>query len=307
MKMRVHAVLLGLGSLLFAMGPAAAQTPEIQKQIEQKLEEMRKDRTALQDLLAQALKNNADIRVAEAKVREAEAELYRTRMAILNKIAMLQQQIRSRKAEVDEATSRYEREKILFNKGGSSAAEVSAAAAAVMKYKADLAVVEAELDGLVGKHAEKTGEWKRLFDMGVAPVNKDHVPFKLKDPKEPPPLPTAVAPALADKLRKALNSPAKFGTVGQIKGDEVIDLLREFTKGINIHTMVEANRFSANLDLRESVPVGAFYQWAEDQFAWRFIVRDYGIVATEREKMPPGAVLLLDFWRKGEPPAASGK
>jgi hypothetical protein len=296
--MRLPAVMLAIGSALVSVSPSPGQTPEIQKQIQQKLEEMRKDQRSLQDLLSQALKNNADIRVAEAKVREAEAELHRTRVTVLNKIAMLQQEIKSAKAAADEATSRFERDVELSRKqlNALSAAELSASRAAMMKFKADLAVVEAQLDGLVGKHAEKTGEWKRLFDMGVAPMNKE---FMHPVPKEPPPLAAAVPAALAEKIRKALDTPFKISAKGEMAPSEVLDLLRQETKGINVLGRVEDTRPIPRLNLSESVPLGAVYQWAEDQLDWRFLVRDYGIVVTPRNAVPPGAILLLDFWRQG--------
>jgi len=58
--MRMRIVALTLGSLLLGTGAAAAQTEKIQKQIEQKLDQMRKDQASLEELLAQALKNNPD-------------------------------------------------------------------------------------------------------------------------------------------------------------------------------------------------------------------------------------------------------
>ena len=52
-----------------------------------------------------------------------------------------------------------------------------------------------------------------------------------------------------------------------------------------------------HIRLKEPVPVGAIFQFLEDQYGWRFVVREYGIVLAEPSRLPPGAVLLLDFWR----------
>src|SRR5206468_7820042 len=54
----------------------------------------------LEEMLTNALKDNPDIRVAEAKVREAEAELNRTRLQVTQKIVALQQALLAQKAEV---------------------------------------------------------------------------------------------------------------------------------------------------------------------------------------------------------------
>src|SRR5437879_1415136 len=109
-EMRMQVVFGALGLLLLVAGPAWAQTGEIQKQVEKKLDSMRKEQAGLDELLAQALKNNPDIRVAESKVREAEAELYRARVNTLNRVVMLRNEVQSAKAAAQEATARYERE-----------------------------------------------------------------------------------------------------------------------------------------------------------------------------------------------------
>jgi hypothetical protein len=61
-----------------------------------------------------------------------------------------------------------------------------------------------------------------------------------------------------------------------------------------------------NLHLKQ-VPLGAALQALEDTFDadnrieinhMRFVVRDYGILVTTRDKLPQGATLLHDFWKK---------
>jgi hypothetical protein len=109
---------------------------------------------------------------------------------------------------------------------------------------------------------------------------------------------------MADKIRKALDEPCK-GFAGQRKllPADVIDTLRRHVKGVNIlldvKTLIRDDDVSVAVQLDEAIPLGACFQWAEDTFNWRFIIRDYGIVAVDRGTVPPGAVLLLDFWRKG--------
>jgi hypothetical protein len=303
--MRAHLLALGVGCLLLAAGPGAAQTPEIQKKIMQQRDEIRKERASLDELMALAVRNNGDIRVAESKVRQAEAEFYRTRTAVLNKIAVLQQEIRARAAAADEAAARYQRDvQLAKNANAISAAEVSASRSAMTKFMADLAVAQAELDGLVGKHAEKAGEADRLFKMGVLPMGVHLVPPGAKGGLMLPSGPASTVPApLAEKLRKALNAPVKPGDIGQVSAADVIKLLRDATKGANVLGPTKDSGVNPLLHLPESIPVGAFYQWAEDQFGWRFVVRDYGIVAMDRNDITLGAVLLLEFWRMGEPPA----
>src|SRR5215469_3745646 len=55
-------------------------------------------KSALEEMLAEALKNNPDIRVAAAKLAEADAELNRTRLQVTQKVASLHHAILSQKA-----------------------------------------------------------------------------------------------------------------------------------------------------------------------------------------------------------------
>ena len=139
--MRVQTLVMIFGSLLLGAGSAWAQTPEIQKEIEKKLEELKKQ-AAFEDLFAQALKNNPEIRVAEAKLREAEAVLYSARVTALNRIVALKNEVESSQAAANEAASRYERDKSLASRQppAIAPAELSASRAAMLKFKADVAV-----------------------------------------------------------------------------------------------------------------------------------------------------------------------
>jgi hypothetical protein len=282
--------LVALAVLLLAVGPLCAQTEEIQKQIDKKLAQMRKDQAALDELLAEALKNNADVRVAETKVREAEAELYRARMNLLGRIIMQRAEIGAAQAAADEATSRYQRDAALAQNRGISPGELSASRAAMMKVKADLAVKEAELDMLLGKHRGK------VIDV---PRNQggDKPPAAPTGGEEAAVPPAIVSEVMLEKIVKALDIPYSSGPKElALASNEVLDILRKQTKGINVLGRLPNGDQEARLHFKEAIPLGALFQWAEDQFGWRFIVRDYGIIAVERDAVPPGALLLKDLW-----------
>src|SRR5262245_9717593 len=69
--------LLAAAAAAFAQGQPEKPAPAK----DQPLEKM-----TLEEMLTQALKNNPDLRVAEAKLREAEAELHRTRLGVVQKV-----------------------------------------------------------------------------------------------------------------------------------------------------------------------------------------------------------------------------
>src|SRR6266478_4733040 len=52
----------------------------------------------LTELLDRALKDNPDVRVAEAKLREAEAELNRARLLVMQKVVALQRAVEDAKS-----------------------------------------------------------------------------------------------------------------------------------------------------------------------------------------------------------------
>jgi hypothetical protein len=295
--MCAYRMMLGVGVSLLLVAATSAQTPEIQKQIEKKLDQMKKDAAALDELLAEALKHNPDIRVAEAKLREAEAELLRARSTVLTRIAIARAEIDVARAAANEAASRYERDKALST-GKSpaiAAAELSASFAAMQKFKADVAVKEAELEGLIGKNSGKAAGALSVTNKAL-----EYLALQFAQPAAP------VQTTMADKLRKALDRSVEITEgAAYVDGGVVLDLLRKYTKGVNIQDNLAKHDAKAKLQLKEPIPLGAFFEWAEDQFQWRFIIRDYGIVVTERSSVPPaGALMLLDFWRKSKETAA---
>lgn len=121
----------------------------------QKKQETPKDATKpgapLDQLIAEALKQNPDIRVAESKVRETEAELNRTRMKVVSEVTFLHAEIQAAQAMVDYATKQHER-MIQLKKAATISDEVyREAALALEKAKADLAAKQAKLPYLLGR------------------------------------------------------------------------------------------------------------------------------------------------------------
>src|SRR5690349_11077908 len=99
------------------------------------------DKPGLEDLLTQALKENPDIRVAEAKVNEAEAELNRTRLQVMQKIVTFYPRWKEAREKVTGAERWLEeRRKALQEKRGAGG-DVDRAEAALKAAKADLASV----------------------------------------------------------------------------------------------------------------------------------------------------------------------
>jgi hypothetical protein len=106
---------------------------------------------SLEQLLTHAAQDNPDIRVAEAKVREAEAELSRTRLIVAQKVVKLYQDIAAQRAAVAETEQRFKTVERLYQAKGVSQAELDAAKQVVIQAKAKLEGLEAELPFLLGR------------------------------------------------------------------------------------------------------------------------------------------------------------
>jgi hypothetical protein len=56
-----------------------------------------------------------------------------------------------------------------------------------------------------------------------------------------------------------------------------------------------------SVELKQPVPAGAALQYLEDELGVVFVVRDYGIVVVPAdERLPPGAIRAVDFWKSGK-------
>src|SRR5262245_12234086 len=85
-----------------------------------------KAKSKLEEALVEALRNNPDLRVALAKVNEAEAELHRTRLQVAQKVVNAYRAIELAKSQLAEAERR---ERARLGPGELAAAQAKLAAA----------------------------------------------------------------------------------------------------------------------------------------------------------------------------------
>ncbi len=305
------AMALFSAALLVAL-PLSAQTPEIQKQVENKLKDAKKAQDKLDEQYSQALKTNPDIKVAEAKLREAEAEVTRVRLGVLQRLRLIHAKINFAKAQVDLTEARWQREKQIYAKGAGSMADLLASEAEMRKAQADLTVAEAELPYLLGErpggavagitfspdgrllHTVEADGSVRIWDItsGKAVVQQPGAPLQ-------GPAPSAPMPGSAnEKLREALDTQFKVN-LQDIDLKDALKFVQDRIENLNIHVSArKASEKRVSIDLVAEIPVGAFFQFLEDETGCVFIIRDYGIVVVDRDRLPPGAALLATFWRQ---------
>jgi hypothetical protein len=122
---------------------------------------------ALEQLIAEALKNNPDVRVAEAKVHEAEAQLARTRTLVAAEISALQAELKAVQVTVDGAMARYQRMKELAQLKSIDAKVVDESLLSLMKAEAELAVKQAKLPFLLGKPTQTRWKVTHIIDQSI--------------------------------------------------------------------------------------------------------------------------------------------
>jgi hypothetical protein len=309
-----------VGCLVLGGSLAHAQTPAIQQKVAESLaKEKDKKPPTLEDLLGQALKNNPDIRVAEAKVREAEAELNRMRLQVTQKMAIKHSEIEAGRAVVAEASAKFERANELRKRSVISLEEYRSVELTLQKVKAELARAEAELPYLLGSGHERFSvafspdgrllatsqalnrdHWIYGYQLNMPGTNRTPVSadglVRLWDTTTGKEL-TGLPADTADKIRKALDAPVKVDFV-KLPPSHILSFARDKAKGLNVIEAFKMADDPVTLQLPEPVPLGALFQWFEDQYGCRFIVREYGVVLADPGRLPPGAIGLHDFWKK---------
>jgi outer membrane protein TolC len=118
-------------------------------------------KSQLEQMLEIALKSNPDLRVADAKAREADAELSRARLAVTRKVVLLYNNLETARANVNVAEKLAKRLRAMSGSGGVAAQDLDEAEAKLVQAKAELAKLEAEIPYLLGQQKLK---WRKDAD-----------------------------------------------------------------------------------------------------------------------------------------------
>jgi hypothetical protein len=305
------------------------------------------DKTAspsLEEMLTRALKDNPDIRVAEAKVREADAELNRTRLLVTQKVIAFHRALEAQKAVVSLGEKELKRFQDLAAKNAISRELLDERQQKLTVAKAKLAEVEAEMPYLLGKPPQPVSPYVSMdywrmaqpawgndaywvghalpSNVWASPNELTFLqPFYYQDFKNaarvwdinaPTPARPPAPGSMAEKIRKALDSPITLNVAQQPLGNVLADI-EKLAAGLTFRIGEYKDRPLANLpvaNLRvQELPAVAVLQALEDTFpGLTFVVREYGILVTWNEKLPPGALRVETFWKAGKekPKAAEG-
>jgi hypothetical protein len=286
---------------------------------------------SLEEMLNKAFKDNPDIRVAEAKVREAEAELNRARLQVTQKVIALHRALEAQRSLTELAQKNLDQVRRERKANDTDQNFGAMAQNRLAKAKEKLAEIEAELPYLIGN--PPVADRKLDFSLSnlheltpqlqFRPIRRELIelkPFDITlDRRLPINWPFPAGPATGskvDQLRKDLDKNMKVQFEDALFS-EVIERI-ELTSGIAFRILDTKERDisfqKVTLKLKDSVTIGAALQALEDSFpGLRFIVRDYGVLVTWADKVPPGAMTVGTLWKsaqaqdskpKAEPPKA---
>jgi hypothetical protein len=279
-------------------------------------------KSKLEEMLDEALKNNPDIRVAAAKLAEADAELNRTRLQVMQKVVTLYHTIETQKTTVARWESEAKKINEQIKRGIVDHSVLAETEQQLALAKGKLEELEAQLPALLGKSVRAQTDTGALATLALrrvaegSSVRLDDLVISVAGPSKLITLAEwekrfrATGP-MSERLRKALQTPVKVNYSNIPLKEAVKDLMKK-APGLSIHCAPRTDFSIGSLSFEEPLPVSAVLQALEDDFNFRFIIRDYGILVPDPQSPPPGALTLQEFLRQkpaDEPrrPSSGGK
>jgi len=308
------AAVLAVAGLVLAQPPAKKDAPP-NKDAPAAKEAPKPAPGSLEDTLDKALRNSADIKAAEAKVRDADAELNRVRQQVLTKATALHADLNLAKrmlALAEQSLAVQDR----ANKQGATGLEaLLAAQAMVEKHRGEVEKLEAELKSLRGEFAlrghnsleiksvafDPDGRFLGAVDMDgtvrVWDVNGKVSPYPLAELKGTvaPAAPAVKAPML-DRVKKLLDQEVAYAVENATVAQSLRGVLEEARTDILLRVLALDD--NPVVTLKGKLTVGAWIEAIEDTDpSLRLLVRDYGLLLTTKDRHPDGALRVQDVWR----------
>lgn len=226
--------------------------------------------------LERALQSNPDLRLADAKVRGAEAELNQIRLATARKVAV--------------AFHRLENDK---------------EALVLMKANHDAGL--AQLEHIVPiRQAVAESEAELLYLLGAGTDAAAETPPAEKPTADEPKAAPAISrrPELPKKLQEALAKTVTVdfkvnGETGGTRPTMLADALKLLNSASDVRIVLSnsAAIYQVNIAPVNDVPLLSVLEMLADQTGCAFIVRDYGLLAVQRDDawQYPGAAIPRDL------------
>jgi hypothetical protein len=304
--------IMPLAAVLVAAGIVLAQ-PAAKKDAAPK-ESPKPAPGSLEDTLDKSLRNSADIKAAEAKVREAEAELNRVRHQVLTKATALHSDLNLAKRMLAVAEQSLATHEEAIRRGVAGTESVLAARAMVEKHRGEMEKLETELKSLRGEFAIKNIAFSpdgraiysqsmdgavRIWDAKDGSLLKDGRDvgvvwdFSHLVAKTP-----AVPTPMFDRIKKLLEQEVQWKVENAEVSSALKGLLQAAKTDIPLRDLLGRDGSDGRITLQGTMSVGAWIQAIEDSDAQvRVVVRDYGLLLTTQAGRPDGALRAQDVWK----------
>ena len=282
---------------------------------------------SLEAVVAAALKHNPDILHAEAKVNEASAGLNKARLHVMQTVVTAHGALEAAKATLQITEVIMERTKTLGRTAVISQEEVQKAEYDVQRAKAEVATLDAQLALLLGKapgqgaltRVTLLGEFNRVHGREVLALAPDGTHLYTQNADNTVRLwgsrlianADTIKPAagsMDEKIRAALNKTIKIETWKEpLPVGDVIEYLRKKT-GTEVPFRIlsenpQARGGPRTVDLMTGeLPLSAWLAVIEDSVPGLvFVVREYGVLVTYRDRMPDTGLRVREFLQRTEP------
>ncbi len=248
---------------------------------------------SIENMLATALKFNPEIRMAEAKLRDDEAELNRSRLRVMQKVIALHHTLQAHRAAVDGAEKKVQRLSEMVRRGASQPAVLQEAQQELARTRAKFDETRAELPYLLGKSSGLSTEVIRTEPQIGTNRSSNRI----------------LSAAVAAKIHQALDTPVTVDYQDQPLGEILKDLQTKVPGVAFQRNLVLADLLPVKLTLKlGQVPLGAALLALGDTVpGLRVVIRDYGVLITWEHQIPLEGARLIDFWKPAGQPAAARK
>jgi hypothetical protein len=306
------AVLLVLGGMAAAVQAQSLQPPPLSPQTSSAKPTLRPPSTEapaksrLEELLEQALKNNPDLRVATAKLVEAEAEVSRMRLQVVQKVVQAYQAVEAAKTLVAFHEKELKRFQELAGKGTLSAETLAEKERQFVAAKAQVAAAEADLAYLLGIAAAKgdrdtaaqalvDSALVRRYVLSRVAEEDLHALTVSKLLASTHYAAAKTAGPMTERIRKALDQSISVH-FDDVPLSEALDFIRS---AWNVPMIEKLTPSAKGLKIKvnmENVTLTALIQLLEDLVPGHyFVVREYGLLVAQVDQLPPGALRVRDF------------
>ena len=276
----------------FAQPPAKDPKPAEKKAVD-----------PLDALIGAALANDADVKMAQAKLQLAEVEVARARQQVAQKVVALDSAVREQKKLVATSEQMFTIASEVMKKGQGSFSDLLLAREKLELTQAKLAQLETELKSMTGTRLA-VGGWHELNKAqdkakahdAAAEAFMMRLVLDLHAQKAP-------AGPISDRIRAALDKPVRLGTKdAKVTLEQALEIFKK-EAGLDVPVRVDA-KITPIVSLGEELPVGAWLQlFADGTPETRILVREYGLLVTHKNLNPPDAISVFDFWK--QKPAAT--